>query len=34
LRAHAYSAERPILDVARDVLARILRFAPEDDHHE
>ena len=34
LRAHAYSAERPILDVARDVIARILRFAPEDDHHE
>jgi hypothetical protein len=34
LRAHAYSTERPILDVARDVLARILRFAPEDDHHE
>jgi hypothetical protein len=34
LRAHAYSAERPILDVARDVIARVLRFNPEDDHHE
>ncbi|MGZ4614294.1 MAG: GAF and ANTAR domain-containing protein [Actinomycetes bacterium] len=34
LRAHAYAAERPILDVARDVVARILRFGPEDDHRE
>jgi GAF domain len=34
LRAHAYSTERPIIDVARDVVARILRFSPEDDHHE
>jgi hypothetical protein len=34
LRAHAYAAERPIVDVARDVLARVLRFGPEDDHHE
>lgn len=34
LRAHSYAVERPIRDVARDVVARILRFAPEDDHHE
>jgi GAF domain len=34
LRAHAYAAERPILDIARDVLDRSLRFDPEDDHHE
>jgi hypothetical protein len=29
LRAHAYAAERPMLDVARDVLTRKLRFDPE-----
>ena len=34
LRAHAYAAERPVREVARDVVARRLRFAPEDDHHE
>jgi GAF domain len=34
LRAHSYAAERPILEVSRDVVARTLRFAPEDDHHE
>jgi hypothetical protein len=34
LRTHAFAAERPILDVARDVIARVLQFAPEDDHHE
>jgi hypothetical protein len=34
LRAHAYAAERPILQVARDVIARDLHFRPEDDHHE
>ena len=34
LRAHSYAAERPILDVAREVIARTLRFDPEDDHHE
>ncbi|HEX7188943.1 MAG TPA: GAF domain-containing protein, partial [Actinomycetes bacterium] len=34
LRAHSYAAERPILDVARQVIARTLRFDPEDDHHE
>jgi hypothetical protein len=34
LRAHAFAADRPILDVARDVIARILKFSPEDDHHE
>jgi hypothetical protein len=34
LRAHSYSAGRPVLDVARDVVSRILRFLPEDDHHE
>jgi hypothetical protein len=34
LRAHSYAAERPILSIARQVLARTLRFDPEDDHHE
>ena len=34
LRAHSFAVERPIRDVARDVVARTLRFAPEDDHHE
>jgi hypothetical protein len=34
MRAHAYAAERPILQVARDVIARDLHFRPEDDHHE
>ncbi len=34
LRAHAYAAERPLLDVARSVISRSLRFRPEDDHHE
>lgn len=34
LRAHAYAAERPIIDVARDVVSHTLRFDPEDDHHE
>ena len=34
LRAHSYAAERPILDVAREVIGRTLRFDPEDDHHE
>lgn len=34
LRAHSYAAERPIRDVAREVIARTLRFDPEDDHHE
>ncbi len=34
LRAHAFAMERPIRDVARDVVARTLRFAPEDDHPE
>ncbi|GAA1625152.1 GAF domain-containing protein [Kribbella alba] len=34
LQAHAYSSERPLIDVARDVVARRLRFQPEDDHHE
>ena len=34
LRAHAFAAERPLLDVARSVIARSLRFHPEDDHHE
>ena len=31
LRAHAYSAGRPILDIARDVMAKALRFGPESD---
>lgn len=34
LRARAYASERPLLDVARDVIARTLRFDPEDGHHE
>lgn len=34
LRARSYAAERPILEVARQVIARTLRFDPEDDHHE
>lgn len=34
LRARSYAAERPILDVARQVIARTLKFDPEDDHHE
>jgi len=28
LRAHAYAAERPILDVARDVISRDMHFGP------
>ena len=31
LRAHAYSADRPILDVARDVMAKALRFGAQSD---
>jgi hypothetical protein len=31
LRAHAYAADRPILDVARDVMARTLRFGARSD---
>jgi hypothetical protein len=34
LRAHSYAAERPLLEVARQVIARTLQFRPEDDHHE
>lgn len=34
LRAHAFAAERSLLEVARDVVARRLRFPPEDEHHE
>jgi hypothetical protein len=34
LQAHAFSAGRPMLEVAQDVVARQLRFGPEDDHHE
>lgn len=34
LRARAYAAERPLLDVAKDVLNRRLTFYPEDDHDE
>lgn len=34
LRANAYATERRVLEVARDVLSRVLHFAPEDDHHE
>lgn len=34
LRAHSFVKDRAILDVARDVVGRRLRFPPEDDHHE
>lgn len=34
LQAHAFGSDRPLLDVARDVVARRLRFGAEDDHHE
>ena len=34
LRAHAYAAETPILEVARRVVDRTLRFDPGDDHHD
>lgn len=34
LRGHAFAAERSVLEVARDVVARRLRFDPEDGHHE
>jgi hypothetical protein len=37
LRAYAYAHERRLADVARDVINRRLRFAPDpppDDHHE
>lgn len=34
LRARAYSSERSIVDVARDVVARTLRFPPESEHDE
>ena len=34
LRGHAFAAERPILEIALDVVGRRLRFKPEDDHHE
>ena len=34
LQAHAFVVDRSMLDVARDVIARVLKFAPEDDHRE
>ncbi|MEO5981395.1 MAG: GAF and ANTAR domain-containing protein [Pedococcus sp.] len=34
LRARAYSSERSILEVARDVVARRLRFPPESEDHD
>ena len=34
LQGRAYAAERSVVDMARAVVARQLRFAPEDDHHE
>jgi hypothetical protein len=34
LRAHAFSSELPLLEVAKAVVDRRLRFPPEDDHHE
>jgi len=34
LRARAYSEERPLLELAHDVVARRVTFHSEDDHHE
>ena len=34
LQAHAFVVDRSMLDVARDVIAKVLKFAPEDDHRE
>ena len=34
LRASAYANDRSVFETARDVVARKLRFPPEDDHHE
>ncbi|MGW1345137.1 GAF and ANTAR domain-containing protein [Kribbella sp. NPDC002412] len=34
LRAHAYAAERPLIDIARDVVRRHLTFQPQGDHDE
>jgi hypothetical protein len=34
LRAHAYSADRSVLDVARDVMSNTLQFRPDSDHDE
>lgn len=34
LRGYAFSIERPIMEVARDVVAGGLHFHPEDDRHE
>jgi hypothetical protein len=34
LRARAYAEERPLLELAEDVVARKVTFHPEDDHHE
>lgn len=33
LRAHAFAAERPLLDIARAVIMRTLRFHPVSDDH-
>lgn len=34
LRARAYAEERPLRELAQDVVARQVTFHPEDDHHE
>jgi hypothetical protein len=34
LRAHAYAVDRPILTIAREILAGTLRFPFGEDHHE
>lgn len=34
LRARAYAEERPLLELAQDVVARRANFRPEDDHDE
>jgi len=33
LRARAFSSERPVIDLAKDVVSRLLRFDPENGHH-
>lgn len=34
LQAHAFGSERPLLEVAKDVVSRRLRFGSEGGHHE
>jgi AmiR/NasT family two-component response regulator len=34
LQARAYAADRPLLELANEVVARRLTFRPDDDHDE